>query len=411
MENHPIPQDVTGFQFKLIGNMTVKQFAYLAVGGIFAVIAFHVPNPTNSIFVTAIKYLCVFLFASTGAALAFLPLEGRPLDVMAINFVKAIFRPNQYLYSKHGGHLAFLHFAELLEPATPEERSGSAKGQQRDIAREVKLQALLSSIHAPSNPKTELDAREAQFLNTVFTQGGAVVKPLAATNPYAKPTAPGAQAQPVLQATSQQLASAKQASLHQASSPDEATRAVKTPSAALHNVLSNMPMAQAPTLSTLQPAQQDASDQMSSSEAGAQEQFVEKQIEASKVGAKRPVVAQSTEQVTADMAKMVGLPHLPDSPNLIIGIVKDSRGNTLQNVLVEVKDKDDNPVRAFKTNALGQFASATPLAEGNYTIDFEDPKGQQQFTSVSLLANGTILQPLIITSVDAREELRKSLFG
>ena len=36
MDNHPIPQDVTGFQFRLIGDMTIKQFAYLAGGMILA---------------------------------------------------------------------------------------------------------------------------------------------------------------------------------------------------------------------------------------------------------------------------------------------------------------------------------------------------------------------------------------
>ncbi|EKD47460.1 MAG: hypothetical protein ACD_66C00049G0001, partial [uncultured bacterium] len=28
MEQHPVPQNVTGFQFKLIGDITLKQFAY-----------------------------------------------------------------------------------------------------------------------------------------------------------------------------------------------------------------------------------------------------------------------------------------------------------------------------------------------------------------------------------------------
>ena len=43
MENHPIPQDITGFQFKLIGDMTIKQFAYLAAGTVFAWIIFSLP--------------------------------------------------------------------------------------------------------------------------------------------------------------------------------------------------------------------------------------------------------------------------------------------------------------------------------------------------------------------------------
>lgn len=101
---------------------------------------------------------------------------------------------------------------------------------------------------------------------------------------------------------------------------------------------------------------------------------------------------------------------MPEVPNLIAGVIKDPRGNILPNILVEVKDKDDNPIRAFKTNALGQFASATPLLNGTYTITFEDPKKTQLFDTIELLVNGNLIPPMEITSIDEREELRKSLF-
>src|SRR3989338_4380812 len=32
MDAHPVPQDVNSFQFRLIGDMTIKQFTYLASG-------------------------------------------------------------------------------------------------------------------------------------------------------------------------------------------------------------------------------------------------------------------------------------------------------------------------------------------------------------------------------------------
>jgi F-type H+-transporting ATPase subunit epsilon len=78
---------------------------------------------------------------------------------------------------------------------------------------------------------------------------------------------------------------------------------------------------------------------------------------------------------------------------------------------VEVKNNDGESVRAFKTNALGQFASATQLPNGTYTIGFEDPKGLHTFSAVQVNITGTILPLLEVTSIDAREELRKSLFG
>ncbi len=84
--------------------------------------------------------------------------------------------------------------------------------------------------------------------------------------------------------------------------------------------------------------------------------------------------------------------------------------NPLPNILVEVKDPQGNAVRAFKTNALGQFASATPLTNGNYTIEFDDPKILNKFDKVGFAASGAIILPIEVISVDTREELRRSLF-
>jgi len=33
---------------------------------------------------------------------------------------------------------------------------------------------------------------------------------------------------------------------------------------------------------------------------------------------------------------------------------------------------------------LGSFASATPLVNGNYTVDFEDPREQNKFDTIAL---------------------------
>lgn len=118
----------------------------------------------------------------------------------------------------------------------------------------------------------------------------------------------------------------------------------------------------------------------------------------------------NVRSVPAGMAKSVGVPIAPEFPNLLTGIVKDPRGNPLPNILVEVKDKTGNPVRAFKTNGLGQFASATTLSNGTYDIVFEDTKGQNKFDTIEISATGEIILPLEIISQDAREDLRKSLF-
>lgn len=100
IENHPIPQDITGFQFRLIGDMTLKQFAFLAGGFVIAWVFYASP------LFFILKIILALASAATGAILAFLPVNGRPLDAMIINFVKAAFRPTQYVYQQAGANLA-----------------------------------------------------------------------------------------------------------------------------------------------------------------------------------------------------------------------------------------------------------------------------------------------------------------
>jgi hypothetical protein len=83
----------------------------------------------------------------------------------------------------------------------------------------------------------------------------------------------------------------------------------------------------------------------------------------------------------------------------------------LPNILVEIMNEQNVPVRAFKTNALGQFAAATPLPNGKYIVILEDPRKQNEFEQIQISLEGKIFNPLEITSMDQREKLRRELFG
>ncbi|EKD65479.1 MAG: hypothetical protein ACD_50C00078G0003 [uncultured bacterium] len=128
------------------------------------------------------------------------------------------------------------------------------------------------------------------------------------------------------------------------------------------------------------------------------------------VGVKHKMATQNVRHIPKSLGKSIGLPTAPEDPNVITGIIKDPRGNPLGNILVEIKDTEGNPVRAFKTNGLGQFAASTPLANGTYTISFEDPKDQSKFDAIEFSAKGEVILPLEVISIDTREELRKTLF-
>src|SRR5438874_1057097 len=105
MDQHPIPQDVTGFQFKLIGTMTVKQFGYVACGVVSAVVLFYLP--IHSALGILLKVFLIPALGASGVIIAFVPVDGRPIDVMTSNFIKALFSPNQYIYHREGKKLSF----------------------------------------------------------------------------------------------------------------------------------------------------------------------------------------------------------------------------------------------------------------------------------------------------------------
>ena len=86
MEQHPIPQNVTKYQFHLIGDMTIKQFLMLGGGIVLAFISFKL-----TILPTFLRLPLAGIFAGGGAALAFVPFEERSLDIWLINFFRAIY--------------------------------------------------------------------------------------------------------------------------------------------------------------------------------------------------------------------------------------------------------------------------------------------------------------------------------
>lgn len=403
MEGHPIPQDVTGFQFKLIGSMTVKQFAYLAAGSFMAWIFLSLP------LFPLIKLPLVLFFFLLGFLLAFVPLEGRPMDVIFAYFLKALFTPNQYIYQKVGG--------QLFPPLPPLPSKAPTK-PIKPLSQNV-LQAYFISLpkSASRRTKNKLDEKEAIFFESIFSLF---------------PKATSSQTQP--QDTSPKIITLEeeQISTSQTKEEDEKKRKEILEKEAL---LLKQELEQAKTqektqqqtpASSSSPIHQKVLDlEKQLNQVLAERQQLEQQIislqqklHLQKQPLQTPVTATAQAQtatvrkIPKEMEVKVGVPIVPDDiPNLITGVVKDSRGNVLPNILVEVKDKEGSPVRAFKTNGLGQFASATPLLNGTYEVVFEDPKNEHKFDAIELVANGGVLMPLEIISTDAREELRKSLFS
>lgn len=407
MENHPIPQDVTGFQFKLIGNMTIKQFAFLAAGGVATALIIYMP-----VFIL-FKLILAPLFAGAGLVVAFVPIEGRSVDVMISHFFQAALSPNQYLYHKMGRQYAIFTIAPTSTPV-----ARTTHTAPEDKTRAQNLQFLLSQSHPKA--KNKMDEKENAFLSSLSKiaagQSPQIVSMQNEVDDKIRETANTSVPDEELQAPQPAQIDTKQA--------EELEK---------EEVLLKQELAAAKTEEQQeQQAHQDATvahqksvdlekqlTDLMSQKQQLEEEFIKlkRQLEEQqRQPIYSPQVMQKQEEphirrVPASMAQSVGLPNIPDVPNVIIGIIKDPRGNVLPNILVEIKDREGNPVRAFKTNPLGQFSAATALNNGIYTIVFEDPKKQQSFDSVELVVNGSVLLPIEVISHDAREELRKALFN
>ena len=94
MEQHPIPQHITSYEFKLVGEMTLKQFGKAAGGVVIALLI----NASGLIFF--VKWPLIVLAAGGGLAMAFVPFQDRPLEGWIISFFKAIYSPTIYTWKK-----------------------------------------------------------------------------------------------------------------------------------------------------------------------------------------------------------------------------------------------------------------------------------------------------------------------
>ena len=378
MENHPIPQDITGFEFKLIGNMTLKQFAYVAGGAIIGLVFYALP-----IFVL-IKIPLALIFVGAGAIFAFVPFEGRPLDVMIKNFLKAVFNPTQYIYQKMSDQL-------LAENSLPVKKN---KLDKKETVFFESLNQYTTSKPLQTNPgfvashSLATSAAQQSLSQTIVLQQ------------TAKPTQeePNEELRKTAELLEKELQDAK---------AKEATEVKANPEEYLKAHQKVLELQK--NLNDLVFQKQELESKLIS---------LQKKMELQGTPVYAPSVAHPEElketkfvrSIPQNMQKSAGL-IASEFPNVITGIIKDPRGNPLSNILVEVKDAQGNAVRAFKTNALGQFASATPLANGDYSIGFEDPREQNKFDTVAFKAIGEIILPIEIISVDQREELRRSLFN
>ena len=363
MEEHPIPQDVTGFKFRIIGSVTVKQFMYLLFSGVaVALLIFFVPMSLLG------KIPLIVIFGAVGPFFAFVPIEGRPADMMIANFFRAVFSNSIYMYQKQGANLAL--YPALAPQPTHAPAPQKTTETKADIKRAQLARALRSSAYAPDAEEAGQIHRINDFFGDSPPSGNILNSPSIVRPPK-----------------------------------ESAGESVVSATVPVQKAVDSVPVA--PQVK-VEVAQKEAAVVTSPPAPETSGSTTSAQLVV------EPVLPPASEIVSPTNTPAVSpssdFPVMPDRGNVILGIVRDPRGKVLPNIIVEVQDAQKTPVRTFKTDAQGKFVAATPLADGPYAVVFEDPRGQHTFTPVTLELKGDILQPIVVSSVDARESLRRELF-
>lgn len=337
MESHPVPQNVTSFEFHLIGDMTLKQFLYLATGVGTAYLTF--------IFLASrLPYLAwpiVAISALSGIAFAFLPISDRPLDYWTGAFLKAIYSPTKLVWYKNKKDYS----------------------QEPIFTQRLNLFLSTASI-APTAPLIPSTPNPLPPSHNVPMSTTSTTKPTLVAD------------LPTKEQLSETVELAKKAQALQAKILQEEHQ--------LGEVKAKADLAQFNTvLTNLQALVQEA-------------QTIKKQLDAvtgeNSAAPKQDVKVEIVKSVKPKATQL----SLTSFPNIINGIVKDSQGNYLEGVVVVIYNKDRLPVRALKTNKLGQFTGSTPLPNGTYTIELE--KDSLIFDVLQIELAGGVLPPLMIAA-------------
>lgn len=467
MEQHAVPQDITGFKFKLVGDMTLKQFGELAAGAIVAYMFYA------SSWHPFLKWPFVLLFGFFGVALAFIPIEERPLDLWILNFFRAIYHPTLYVWKRSSGgtDLSMTTKPPVQKPVVSVEPTEEADlgltpwpfEDKKDI-KEKKEES------EPTKDKVETTEIEPQISETESTPPVSqqfsssvadTAKQTAAPSPVvsvgsAQPSTPP----PLSVEELQKLREQKITELEKTKQKlQEATREAKE-QAYQRQVAPNAVTVD--QLAKLREAKIADSDKQTATKVGAGEAQLQilvsqnralveqigeiknkiyalggaepgelksrldtllsqrdglsqkiKALEDQLAGLRAAPLAQPAYQPRVISSPTTGvkvMDHLPktqrmvslsDQPNIISGMVASEKGAPIDGVIVLIKDKAGNSIRALKTNSVGQFIVATPLPNGTYYVELE--KQGYHFNTLEVTLSGQVLSPLEIPALPTGE--------
>ncbi|KKU11849.1 MAG: hypothetical protein UX17_C0066G0004 [Parcubacteria group bacterium GW2011_GWC2_45_7] len=366
MIEHPIPQNVTSYQFHLIGDMTLKQFLELVAGVAAGWLIWSLNLPA------ILRWPLVIMAVILGFGLAFMPLEDRPLDQWFIAFFRAIYQPTILVWKK-----AIRDDILSFQAGPSETKSVLESAVKMPTA---KLESLLAAYKisetVESDPLLEAWEKHLASIPQLFSE---VTVPKKVTDttifPQVKPVDLSyhvSDLTPVLH------------SLTPPADPEAILRGEITLPPHYPQVPLNLPVAIGDAPVKPLPI---IKNENSPRQAGA----AEIKLPSFNTAGTR----SGAGAISATVIQSLTLPSSPSVPNVLAGIVVTPDGQIADSAIVEIRRLVDHlPVRAVKSNQLGHFAIATPLENGSYEI-LTDKDGLT-FDILKIDVSGSIMPPIEI---------------
>ncbi len=401
LEQHAIPTEVTTYEFRLVGDMTLKQFGWLA-GGIMIAILLYLANFIPFF----IRWPLIPTFAILGAAIAFVPYQGRGLDRWIVAFIKAIYSPTEFTWHKELTIPAYLQPNRTVTLSNPsaQKKISVTPSQIEDYLESLTYQRsqtvpdeLESAKLANINNLLDPNPTQPQIISQTIAQ------PSSEQDTQPNPLPPQT---PSTSSLPQDPQIISQTILDEPINPDTqpATDPIiesplYDPSSTENNNPSepNTPIADTTSLqSSPNETSQTTQNQITQNPQGQEPEIPTPVIQAMSAPQENLSDTSSNSNVTTNASTFTSR-HLPPPPtlnNIISGVVVDNQDNPLAGAIVEINTQDNQPVRALRTNQHGQFTIATPLAQGDYLISAD--KDDYEITPQSIDITDQIIPPITL---------------
>jgi hypothetical protein len=403
MKEHAIPQDITGYKFHIVGNMTLKQFAEVALGFVLAFFLYK----TN--LYAPVKWSLIFFSASFGLALAFLPIEERPLDHWFMVFFGILYKPTKFYWRRkpkvpeaftYKSDPDFKNERETID-LSPQRRERISEYIQsvktiQDIDQEEVLYKQRSSQllaifddhslkinYARSEKLKQKPNLKVQVRSLIGVEEELEPEPELILTPQPDPEPINfdlEQTEIVLEKQSQEYDPLAKKEIN----TEEIAAEIKIPEVEKVHVEEIYKKEQESIGGDVAEQNQKTQEEQEAAT------FVETDTSTEDVETVGDEPASATHNID------LPFPTKPSKPNKLVGMTLTRDNDLINNATLTLRDEGNRPITAVRSNALGQFFVTSQLPNGTYNISIS--KSGFTFSPLTITLEGKPVDPIEIRS-------------